>query len=288
MKETWLVIDVSSLAHRAFHTMGGLSYQGIPTGVIYGVLAELLRLEGEFATANMAFCFDRRGSVRAKAEPTYKAKRREEWKKWDEEKQKSYRDLRKQVTQLRMKILKNIGYTNIFSQKGYEADDIIAACTKNLRKRNKRVIIVTGDKDMFQLIEEKYVSVYLPTPKEMWTWRRFLDTYYIPPTDWIRVKALAGCDSDEIGGIPGVGDATAIKFIRNELKPESVKYKSITSKTGRRIFKRNLKLVTLPFEGTKKCHPKIHPPVQGWSDTMKSLGIKTLHKELKYKERKHG
>lgn len=271
MNRTWLLLDVSGMAHRAMHTTGALKYDGVgPTGVLFGMFGSLLDIQREFQTQHTVFCFDSRTSRRAELYPQYKLQRKT--KEYTKEEQKMYNGLHKQIKKLRKKYLKQIGHVNVFYQKGYEADDIIASVCANLPKGDS-AIIVSSDFDFFQLLR-KNVSIWRPVAKELWSKARFRNQYGIRPRDWALVKALAGCDTDEVVGIKGVGEITAAKYIRGDLTKG--KAFDLIRKHEKKMVKRNLPLVKLPFEGTKDFVPKPDGRLTGWADFCRELGFRSL------------
>lgn len=273
MKRTWLVLDVTGLCHRAMHTTGALKYKGVgPTGVLFGFFAAVLDYQREFQTSHFVFCFDRRGSVRAKLFPDYKLKRRT--KTYTEEEQKLYAAMHKQIVALRRVYLPQIGYKNVFSQKGYEADDIIASVCQNLPKGDE-AIVISSDEDMYQLLSKR-VRIWKPVAKQMWSKRRFKNVYGIRPSDWSTVKALAGCGTDEVPGIRGIGEKTACQFICGTLKEGSAKH-TLIIENQKKTLKRNLPLVKLPFEGTKDFVPQVDGRLGGWKEVFRELGFKSLN-----------
>lgn len=289
MSTPWLVLDVNGLCWRAYHSTGGLSYHGTPTGVTFGFLGEILRLQSHFETDRIVFCFDRGESLRSKLCKTYKYNRIKKKKEATDHEKEMYDQIRRQITDLRKKHLPAAGFKNVFSQKGYEADDIIASVCHNLQP-DDTAVVVSSDKDMFQLISKR-VSVWRPKEQELWTKRKFIGTYGIVPKDWAWVKAIAGCSSDEVQGIPGIGEIRALQYIKRTINPSSGWYKAITDKAARRIIIRNLPLVTLPFEGCKDFVPKPDGKID-WKPIYEKLGIRSLdpNKKVVYKqkERKRG
>lgn len=270
---TWLVLDCTGLAHRAMHTTGALKYKGVgPTGVLFGFFASILDFQREFQTKHLVFCFDRRGSVRQKLFPDYKLKRRT--KTYTPEEQMMYAGMHKQITALRRVYLPQIGYRNVFSQKGYEADDVIASVCHNLPDGDE-AIVVSSDEDMYQLLS-KQIRIWKPVSKQMWSRKRFKNVYGIRPADWAVVKALAGCSTDEVPGIRGIGEKTACQFIAGTLKEGSAKHELILT-NQKKILKRNLPLVKLPLDGCKQFIPKEDGRLGGWRDVLKELGIKSLN-----------
>lgn len=238
-----ILIDSSSVGARALFTMGSLSYKEMPTGVIYGFLKTIQDIATEFKTNDFMFFWDSKKSLRRELFPEYKIKRVDKRTKKEKE---MWEIAYEQYDNLRLNILPNFGWLNQFISKGYEADDLLHQAASQLHK-NHEVIMVTTDEDMYQTLE--YCSIYKPSTKKEFDQLDFINKYGINSSDWSTVKALAGCKSDEVPGIPGIGEKKAIQFIRRELKRSTKAYQSIISELGREIVKRNRPLVTLPFEG---------------------------------------
>ncbi len=243
---TLLVLDVPYLAHRAYHTVGHLSHNGEGTGVIYGVLQAVDSLTDLFATDRLVFAFDFGGSKRKIIYPEYKANRYK--KDLTEDEQEAIRSLRNQITQLRKEFLPAMGYQNVFSQDGYEADDVIASVASEVGEMGE-AIIVSSDQDMWQLLRRS-VSCYNPQTQKMTTVKSFVGKWGISPTMWDCVKALAGDPSDNIKGIDGVGLKTAAKWYAGTLKQGSKAYERINEGIG--VHSQNIELIRLPFPGVEK------------------------------------
>ena len=276
MNNKWLILDCNYLCHRAAHSIGDLSYKGAKTGVVYGFLKDILFLQEKFDTKRIVFCWDKGPYLREELYPSYKQNRKGLYKKLTEEEKKFWVEFVIQVKKLRTRYLKTIGFSNIFYQNGYESDDIIASICFNLPEGDE-AIIISNDQDLYQLIRWN-VSFYSPQKRKLFTLQDFKRRYGIEPCLWTAVKVLAGCSTDSIPGIKGIGEKTAIKYLKGQLKKATKAYQAIISKKGNRIFKRNLKLVWLPFEGTKvfklrKCN---HFSNQGWLKVTKALGMKSL------------
>ena len=239
-----LVVDSNYLAHRARFTTGGLSYNGEPTGVIYGFLNQVFSLGKKIRPDEVAFIWDSRKSLRRKRYPFYKNRTRDEGP--DEDMLEAFG----QFARLRREILPAIGFVNNFIQTGYEADDIIAKLV--MEGPPEEYVTASSDADLFQLLDHMTmlsVPAARNKPEKIWTRSSFMKQYRIEPTDWVRVKQIAGCTSDCIPGIYGVGDATAVKYLRGNLKPDSKKYQAIAG--GNAVIKRNEWLVKLPLPGTR-------------------------------------
>jgi DNA polymerase-1 len=280
MSHTYLLFDAHNLAWRAFYAMGGLSYQGLPTGVYFNFLGTVLQLQGQFGPGSCVFCFDSKKSKRKKLVKTYKEGRHE--KHTPEQKERLW-DLFNQITGLRDKYLNQIGFKNVFRQAGFEADDLLAYIALNLPK-NDRAIIVSTDSDLLQVLNKR-INVYDPKKKFLWTIKRFKAAYGIHPEHWATVKAMAGCSTDHVKGIPGVGEKTAIRFLNGTLPPTSKKYTDILSKEGLKIRRTNLSLVKLPFPGVKPME-LVEDGATEWRGVLRSLGIKSLQPpDNEYRER---
>lgn len=252
MNRRWLVLDVNYLAYRALYTTGGLSFEGKPTGVLYGVLREAFYLRRTHQSDYVVWCFDYGKNYRKELAPTYKSNRKPK----TPEKEEIIRNLKIQVDQLIFDLIKIAKCPNVFYQDGYEADDCIAKFCKMVNKdyaMQKDVItIVSADKDLYQLLDGR-TSIFDPRTQIIMTESGFRKKYEIDPEDWVEVKRIAGCTSDGIKGIPKIGEKTVLKFMTNKLKEGSAARKKV--ETGLELYKERLnlngKLVRLPFAGKK-------------------------------------
>lgn len=262
-----LLLDMSFLAYRAFHTTGKLEWEGSATGTIYGILKEVLSLLKKHEPSRAAFCFDSKHSLRKRAYPEYKGDR----KKSEESQER--KDFISQLVLLRRYYLKKIGFNNIFIQKGYEADDIIAQLVKDWMGHS--CIIVSADHDLLQLVGGP-VRLWDPIRKEFKTMGTVIKEHRIHPFMWPKVKAIAG-GKDNIKGVQGVGKKTAIKFLLGELNPESATYKRILA--SKEQIELNLGLSLLPYPGTESR--EIEKDVlskDGWNEVISELGFESLKK----------
>ena len=239
-----LVVDSHFLAHRAIHTMGALSYENEDTGVIFGFLMQILAYAKIHKTNDIIFCWDSKDSKRKKIFPGYKNREKKEMT--DQEKEDQQRGFA-QFDVIREEIIPCMGFKNNYFQAGYEADDLIST---TVMYHELDFIIITADADMYQLLD--FASIWNPSKKDFYTFEDFWKEWRIPPEDWIAVKSYAGCSSDTIPGLSGVGEKTAAKFLRGELKETTKTHKTIL-KEGPEILSRNKVLVELPFIGTRIC-----------------------------------
>jgi len=273
MNDNYLLLDVANLAHRAMHTVHEMRHPDDPnmaTGVLYqiGVTAE--KLQGIYSTWNVAFYFDSSKSKRREVYAGYKADREVKRASETDEMKLRRQQMYDQVSAL-PKLLHQMGCQNIFGQTGYEADDLIASTVYNNPLEN--FVIISRDEDLLQLLSPS-VCVHDVVTKEPYTVDDFWKEYEISPAQWASVKAWAGCASDNVEGLPGVGEKTAIKYLRGKLADTSSKYKLFVENLD--VYNRNIELVRLPLKGVNEI--KLTPqatPIK-WSILAEHIGAVTF------------
>ena len=237
------LIDANFLAYRAKFATGQLSYGNYRTGIIYSFFNQVFTIAKIVKPDEFIFFWDSKKSKRREIYSTYKEKRREPKTEIEEQEWKA---AFRQFNKLRKTLLPECGFVNSFMQSGYEADDLIAKYVQT-HGDAQDLIIVTSDDDLLQLLDK--CSIYNLGKEKYVRCDDFISEYGILPSQWGYVKQLAGCTSDNVDGVPGVGTKTAIKYVRKELKEDSKAYKSIMS--CEEVIERNKELVLLPFEGTE-------------------------------------
>lgn len=271
----WLVVDVPYLCHRIFHQTKNLSWEGQATGTIFGFFKTLQYLQDTLGGDHIAFCFEGAPLLRKKLYPGYKQRRHSQTLTPEELEER--RRLDEQIERLYRDYLPRIGWQNVFRLVGYESDDLMAVIARDLPEEQE-AILITGDLDLLQCLRP-HVSIYLPTQHRMMTLTTFRREYLIRPGQWAVVKALAGCRTDEVRGVPGIGEITALKYIRGELSPRTKQYQAILSPEGRAIVRRNRPLVQLPF---LDCPPvslvEDRINLNGWREVCGELGMRSLAK----------
>ncbi len=203
-----MVLDGNSLINRAYHGVRPLSTsQGLQTNAIFGFITTLQRLTDEEKPDALCVTFDRREpTFRHKADETYKAKR----KPMDEELAMQFPPLKDVLDAMAIPR---------YELAGYEADDLIGTISRRCEADGWDCLIVTGDKDSLQLITD-HTRVKLATGmpgresyKDM-TPVTFRAAYGFDPIHMIDLKALMGDASDNISGVPGIGEKTAMTLIQ--------------------------------------------------------------------------
>ena len=210
-----LILDSNSILNRAFYGVRYLSAKdGTPTNAIYGFLNILLKLIKEQEPDYICAAFD----VKA---PTFRHKQYEGYKA---QRKPMPEGLAAQMP-LAKDVLRAMGVT-ILEKEGYEADDIIGTVAKLCEESEISCFIATGDKDDLQLASDK-TKVILTVTKSgynetiIYDDKAVKEKYHVTPTEFIDVKALMGDPSDNIPGVKGVGEKTAMSLIE---KHHSIEY----------------------------------------------------------------
>jgi DNA polymerase-1 len=202
-----LLIDGNSLTYRAFFALPTdlSTASGQVTNAVFGFTSMLINLMRDHGHRRMAVAFDR-------PEPTFRHDRLETYKA----NRTTAPDILRQQIGLVREVVETLGI-RVLELPGYEADDIIATLATQARDAGLDVIVVTGDRDVYQLVEDPHVKVLYN--------RRGVSDYVlydeagieertgVPPTLYLQYAALRGDPSDNLPGIPGVGEKTAAKLI---------------------------------------------------------------------------
>lgn len=201
MTDEVYLVDGSAYIYRAYHAVAPLSNsQGLPTHAVFGFLNILLRLFREKKPKYIAVAFDARGPVfRHELYDQYKANR-----------PPMPEDLALQIPYIK-ELVQAMNIPS-FEIQGIEADDIIATAAKYLGSQGYRVIVVSGDKDLLQLVDEQVV-MWDPMNDRIMDIAAVEAKYHVKPEQLLDCYALMGDSSDNVPGVPGVGPKTAQKLI---------------------------------------------------------------------------
>lgn len=203
----FMVIDGNSILNRAFYGVRLLTnHDGLPTNAIYGFLSTLFRLQDEYTPDRTIVCFDvKEKTFRHQKFDSYKATR------------KGMPDELAAQLPVMKEVLDALGIIRC-EKGGYEADDLIGTISRKAEEQGDDCLIVTGDRDSLQLVSA-HTTVHLVSSKGGQDTSRditpetFREEYGFDPIRLIDLKALMGDSSDNISGVPGVGEKTAMNLL---------------------------------------------------------------------------
>src|SRR5436190_17481914 len=205
------LIDGPSLVYRAFFALPESisTSRGVPTNAIFGFASMLVKIVTDYGVCPTVVVWDAGSSGRTEIFSEYKAQRR------------SRPDLLKQQWPAMEPLVEAFGYANV-SVEGFEADDVIASLADRALRSSPSVpvMIVTGDRDVFQLIDPEGVIKVMATSRgitdtKIYDREAVIDRYGIAPELIPDFYGLKGDTSDNIPGVPGIGDKTASELIAN-------------------------------------------------------------------------
>ena len=202
MKDRIFIIDGSSYLYRAYHAMPPLTASsGQPTGAIKGVTNMLMTLKKESEGSPIIVTFDAKGKTfRSDIYEEYKANR-----------PPMPDDLREQLAPLK-EICKAIGFP-LIEIEGVEADDVIATLVKIAKENNFKSVISSLDKDLMQLVEDPVSSIMNTMTHQIFNEEKVFEKFGVKPSQIRDMLALVGDTSDNIPGVPKVGQKTAAKWL---------------------------------------------------------------------------
>jgi DNA polymerase-1 len=273
------LIDGNAYIYRAYHAIAALSNSsGLPTHAVYGFTTILRRIIRERQPKCLAVAFDTKGPVfRHKLYPQYKANR-----------PPMPDDLAVQIPYIK-KITQSY---NILSMEhdDQEADDLIASATTRLVDQGCRVVIVSGDKDLLQLVSDS-VSMWDPMNDRVMTPESVKKKYGLNPDQLLDYFALTGDSSDNVPGVPGVGPKTAEKLIKqyatleglygqvDSMKPSKMKESLIQHKDDAFLSR---KLIRLNHEAQVPVSPEEYLLGEPLGDQLRELLVELeFHSLLK-------
>jgi len=218
VRETLYIIDFSNLLHRAAHAMSDLSTaSGFPTGAIYGTFTMLSKLMIDKKVQNMVVCYDWQGdySIRKEYYPNYKCSR-------DKKPHISAQEF------IARRVMELLDLATV-EESGYEADDLIGSAVEYY-KGQYDIVILTGDKDMLQLIEPG-VTVYDSMKKCYYGDPEIQKKFGVRPNQIVDFLAIAGDKGDDVPGVKGIGKVGACKLLAQFNDLEDI-YANIDQVTG--------------------------------------------------------
>lgn len=218
-----VLIDAMAILHRAFHALPPFmsTKSGEPINAVYGFVSMLLRVIQDLKPTHIAICFDRK-------EPTFRKKMYEDYQA---QRPPTDKALEPQFEKAK-DVAKAFGIP-IYEKAGFEADDLIGTITKLAEKKNlvDKVVVVTGDKDQFQLVTEK-IKLYVPirglSDAKLFGPDEVEEKMGVKPKQIADYKALVGDPSDNYFGVFGVGPKTAENLLKKYNTFEGI-YKNLNN-----------------------------------------------------------
>ncbi|SCP95470.1 DNA polymerase I [Anaerobium acetethylicum] len=202
-----VLIDGNSILNRAFYGLPDLTNsEGLHTNAVFGFLSILFKVLDEEHADHLTVAFDRK-------EPTF---RHEMFGDYKGTRKEMPEELKEQVPVMK-EVLKSMNVP-VIEKAGYEADDLIGTMAKRAEEEGYQVSVVSGDRDLLQLATDK-VKIRIPKTKkgrtevEDYYAKDVLEAYQVSPVQIIELKALMGDQSDNIPGVPGIGEKTATRII---------------------------------------------------------------------------
>jgi DNA polymerase-1 len=274
------LIDGSSYIYRAFYAIRHLSNsKGLPTNATFGFVQMLLRVLKEHRPDYLAVTFDSKA-------PTF---RTEVYKEYKANRPAMPESLTPQIPYIK-KIIE--GYRiALLEREGYEADDLIGTVAKRLESEVD-VVIVTGDKDLLQLVSDR-IQVYDSMKEKRFGVEEVIERFGVSPEQVVEVMGLAGDAIDNIPGIPGIGEKTAIQLIKTYgsidnllTHVEEIPQKKLKEnlKTHGDLARLSRKLATIhtdvPVHSQLKDFSLSPPDLKSLKEIFKELEFNKLFKEL--------
>lgn len=220
MANLLLLIDGQSFCYRAFYAIRELSNsKGEPSNAVYGFITMFRKLLRDLKPDHVAVCFDRK-------EQTFRHSRYDQYKV---HRKPMPEDLIEQMPHIK-EFIHSLRIP-VFELAGYEADDLLGTIAKKAEKQGFDVLIGTGDKDAFQLVSKK-IKIFNTYKEEVWD-RTHVEERFggLGPEQVVEVMSLSGDSSDNIPGVPGIGERTAVELIRKHGSLDGL-YQHIDEITG--------------------------------------------------------
>ena len=287
MVEKFVLIDGNAIVHRAYHVMPPLTRSdGTPTGAVQGFFSMIIKIIHDLRPAHIAIAFD-------SPSPNF---RKELFKEYQSQRPAMESDLSPQFGIIQGILRK--AKIPVYAVEGLEADDIIGTIAEKAKKTGHFVYILTGDRDMLQLVNHK-TTVLAPvkgiSEMVLFDEEKVKEKYGIAPSRFVELKALMGDSSDNYAGVSGIGPKTASSLISEYGSVDNI-YKNISKikaknpklaeklENGRDNAKLAHQLATIltnaPFHyDFSDCDMK-NLDIEGFREALENYDFKTLPKRL--------
>ncbi len=217
----FIIIDANALLHRSFHALPPLTTKnGQLINAVYGFISVLFKVFKEFKPTYVAVAYDMRG----------KTFRHEDFAEYKAGRVKAPQEFYDQIP-ISKQVLDVLGIP-VFEKQGFEADDIIGTVAMLNKKKDIETVIVTGDKDAFQLIDDHTIVFTMRkgmSDTVIYNEKMLYERYGLTPAQMIEYKSLAGDASDNIPGVKGIGEKSALELLKKYKTIENI-YNEIESK----------------------------------------------------------
>lgn len=277
-KKSLYLIDGSSYIYRAFYALGRLSNsKGMPTNAVYGFLQMLRKVLKDKQPERVCVVFDAPG-------PTF---RHEMYESYKATRQRMPEDLVVQIPYIK-DLVRHYGIPQM-ELEGFEADDIIATLTRRGKEEGFEVVIVSGDKDLCQLVEDPDVRQWDPQRDRVFTEEGVKERYGVPPGRILDYLSLVGDSSDNVPGVKGVGEKTALQLLQKwgsldetfahvDEIPQAALRKKLTENRDAAYLSRELISLKndVPLSGGIDACVASPPSVQDLLRLYEELGFRTL------------
>lgn len=245
-KNILYLVDGTSICYRSFFALKLSTSQGIPTGAVYGFYQTIKKLISRYKPPYLGICFD----------VSRKTFRQEKFKEYKLQRPPIPNDLKEQIPLIK-ELIRHLGLFYI-EKEGFEADDIIASLVKRARDENWDVVIVTSDKDLYQLLEKDKVKVYNPVGEEFLDEDGFIKEFGFEPVYIVDYLSLTGDSADNIPGAKGIGKVGASKLIKSFKSIENI-FSNIDGMpfNQKELLSKNKESIFLSKELVKLHHPDL-------------------------------
>jgi len=202
-----VLFDGNAIMHRAYHALPPLTARnGEPINAVYGLISMLLKVVQDVKPTHIIFAFDR-------PEPTFRKKILESYQAQRPEMEEELSGQFKKAAE----VIKALGIP-IYDKAGFEADDVIGSIAERVKKTRIKTLIITGDRDMLQLVDEKADTLLYMPLKGLSDAKEFgvtetVERMGVVPEQIVDYKALVGDQSDNYKGVPGIGPKTATTLL---------------------------------------------------------------------------
>lgn len=238
-----ILVDIRGLMYNSFfwakknYTV--TNQAEMESAILHQVFSKL-KLAMRTARSNrLVFCCDSPKSKRKEIYPEYKGRRT---------KDEDFARFKDFFLQIQNEIIPSMGFANVLEAEGLEADDIIASIC--LKEKKLPILILSDDADLYQCVKDNVYMMAIRGGNEkarLMTPAKFEKVFGITTDRWADVKALAGCGTDNIPGVVGVGEHKAISYLLGSMSPKGIVYKRIEQ--SKDIIQMTDRLVRLPFDG---------------------------------------